>query len=183
MTIDHRTTRLHGGPLAGANARIYRDQGGHEPNTITLCLGAMLPDWRPAGWVTYARQADGTYQWPDPVTEQTPVDPAAVAVAGLSGGPEGSDTSEGAIDALRSLGRAGFKYEDVDPASVMHDTFRPLFDGASPRAHDFDQDRRHTLIRCCAVCGKWPMHHNHTGITTDLCSCDAHRMPPGGDTQ
>lgn len=77
----YRTAPLVGGPLHGCQARVYPEPGylgrGHdktprEPQTLTLCLGAALPDWRPAGWVTYHRHPDGTYHDTTPATQETP---------------------------------------------------------------------------------------------------------------
>lgn len=61
--LDHRPTTLTGGPLHGHTARIYRNHGGHEPPTITLCLGLNLPHLEPTGYATYQRDPAGDYTW------------------------------------------------------------------------------------------------------------------------
>lgn len=72
---DHRRAELIGGPLHGCQARVYPDAakpgtyGGTEPATLTLCLGAALPDWTPTAWVTYHRHPDGTYHATPPAQE------------------------------------------------------------------------------------------------------------------
>ncbi len=59
--LAYRQAELHGGPLNGYTARIYRARGGHEPAVITLAYGSRWPDWAPARWLDYTRADDGTY--------------------------------------------------------------------------------------------------------------------------
>lgn len=50
----------------------------------------------------------------------------------------------------------------------------PLIDGIQ---HRYEPAYEYISVEVC-VCGKWPMHHVHEGVTPELCSCDAHTIQP-----